>query len=88
MITKDNKAKAIKQTQRGANDVGSPEVQVSILTARINEIIEHLKTNKQDKMARRGLIQMVGKRKKLLKYLEKKDYESYKKTSQTLGLRK
>ena len=61
---------------------------MSILTARINEIIEHLKTNKQDKMARRGLIQMVGKRKKLLKYLEKKDYESYKKTIQTLGLRK
>ena len=88
MITKDNKAQAIKLTQRDAKDVGSPEAQVSILTARINEIIEHLKTNKQDKMARRGLIQMVGKRKKLLKYLEKKDYESYKKTIQTLGLRK
>ena len=88
MITKDNKDKAIKLTQRDPKDVGSPEVQVSILTARINEIIEHLKANKQDKMARRGLIQMVGLRKKLLKYLEKKDYEAYKQTIHTLKLRK
>lgn len=88
MITKDNKAQAIKLTQRDAKDVGSPEAQVSILTARINELIEHLKVNKHDRMARRGLIQMVGRRKKLLKYLEKKNYEAYKQTIQTLKLRK
>lgn len=76
------------KTQRNANDVGSPEAQVAVLTARINEVIEHLKVNKQDEKARRGLIQMVGKRKKLLGYLEKKDYEAYKSTITKLGLRK
>lgn len=88
MITKDNKAKAIALTQVAKNDVGSPQAQVSVLTARIKEVTEHLKTNKQDHMARRGLIQMVGKRKKLLKYLESKDFEAYKATIEKLGLRK
>ena len=88
MITKDNKAKAIALTQVSKNDVGSPQAQVSVLTARIKEVTEHLKTNKQDHMARRGLIQMVGKRKKLLKYLESKDFEAYKATVAKLGLRK
>ena len=88
MITKDNKAKAIALTQVAKNDVGSPQAQVSILTARIKEVTEHLKTNKHDHMARRGLIQMVGKRKKLLKYLESKDFDAYKATVAKLGLRK
>jgi len=88
MITKDNKAKAIALTQVAKNDVGSPQAQVSILTARIKEVTEHLQTNKHDNMARRGLIQMVGKRKRLLKYLERNDFESYKATVATLGLRK
>lgn len=88
MITKDNKAKAIALTQVAKNDVGSPQAQVSILTARIKEVTEHLKANKHDHMARRGLIQMVGKRKKLLKYLEKNDFGSYKKVIADLGLRK
>ncbi|MFZ1242639.1 MAG: 30S ribosomal protein S15 [Candidatus Saccharimonas sp.] len=88
MITKDNKAKAIALTQVGKNDVGSPQAQVSILTARIKEVTEHLKANKHDHMARRGLIQMVGKRKKLLKYLETNDFDSYKATLDKLGLRK
>ncbi len=88
MITKENKEKAIALTQVNKNDVGSPQAQVSILTARIKEVTEHLKVNKHDFMARRGLVQMVGKRKRLLKYLERNDFESYKATLNKLGLRK
>jgi small subunit ribosomal protein S15 len=88
MITKDNKAKAIKKLARGDKDVGSPEVQVAILTERIKEVTEHVKTNNHDYMAKRGLIQMVGQRKKLLEYLEKNDFETYKATVAKLGLRK
>lgn len=88
MITKEEKAKAIALTQVDKNDVGSPQAQVSILTARIKEVTEHLKANKHDHMARRGLIQMVGRRKRLLKYLENKDFEAYKATVAKLGLRK
>ena len=88
MITKENKKKAIASVARNKDDVGSPEVQVAILTARIKEVTEHVKDNKHDFMAERGLIQMVGKRKKLLKYLENTDFELYKKTVAKLGLRK
>jgi len=88
MITKDNKAKAIKKTRTHAKDVGSPQAQVAILTARINEVTEHLKQNKHDNMARRGLVQMVGKRKKLLKSLEKNDFAAYQAVITKLGLRK
>jgi small subunit ribosomal protein S15 len=88
MISKDDKAKAIALTQVAKNDVGSPQAQVSILTARIKEVTEHLKVNKHDHMARRGLIQMVGRRKRLLKYLENTDFEAYKAVLEKLGLRK
>ena len=88
MITKENKEKAIALTQVSKNDVGSPQAQVSILTARIKEVTEHLKSNKHDFMARRGLMQIVGRRKKLLKYLERKDFEAYKAVVSKLGLRK
>ncbi len=88
MITAENKAKAFALTQTHKNDVGSPQAQASVLTTRIKEVTEHLKTNKHDNMARRGLIQMVGRRKKLLKYLESKDFDSYKKTVSKLKLRK
>jgi len=88
MISKADKEKAIKQTQVHGKDVGSPQAQIAILTARIKEITEHLKVNKNDAMARRGLIQIVGKRKKLLRALEAKDYESYKAIVSKLGLRK
>jgi small subunit ribosomal protein S15 len=88
MITADNKAKAFALTQKHATDVGSPEAQVSVLTTRIKEVTEHLKTNKHDHMGRRGLIQMVSRRKRLLKYLENKDFEAYKATVAKLGLRK
>ena len=88
MITKENKAKAIAATARDKKDVGSPEVQVSILTERIKEVTEHVKVNKHDFMARRGLMQMVGRRKRLLKYLEKINFDLYKGTVAKLGLRK
>ena len=88
MITADNKAKALALTQTHKADVGSPQAQASVLTTRIKEITLHLQTNKHDHMARRGLIQMVGKRKRLLKYLERKDFDAYKATVAALGLRK
>lgn len=88
MITKENKSQAITLTQVSKDDVGSPQAQASILTARIKEVTAHLQTNKHDNMARRGLIQMVGKRKRLLKYLERKDFEGYKAVVAKLGLRK
>ena len=88
MITKEDKLTAIKSTQLHDGDVGSSSAQVAILTKRINEITEHMKQNRHDFMARRGLIQMVGRRKKLLKALEQTDYNQYKKVIETLGLRK
>ena len=88
MITAENKAKALALTQTHKNDVGSPQAQASVLTVRIKEITEHLKTNKHDHMGRRGLIQMVGRRKRLLKYLEAHDFDAYKATVAKLGLRK
>jgi len=88
MITAENKAKAIAAAQKSKTDVGSAEVQVSVLTARILEVTEHLKVNKKDNHARRGLIQMVGRRKRLLSYLEKKDFAGYKALITMLGLRK
>lgn len=88
MITTEKRAAAIKKTQRAKNDVGSPEVQASILTERIKELTEHLKIHKKDNHSRRGLLQMVGKRKRLLSYLKEKNYTAYKSTIEKLGLRK
>lgn len=88
MISKDKKAEAIKKLARSEKDVGSPEVQVALLTERIKEVTEHIRANKHDFMARRGLMQMVGKRKRLLKYLERTNFELYKETVAKLGLRK
>jgi len=88
MIAQEVKTKVIADNQRHDGDVGSPEVQVAVLTARIKEVTEHLKAHKHDFMARRGLLQMVGRRRKLLKYLEKTNFESYKATVAKLGLRK
>ena len=88
MITTEKKTVAIKNTQRAKNDVGSPEVQASILTERIKELTEHLKVHKKDNHSRRGLLQMVGKRKKLLAYLKEQNYSAYQATIKKLGLRK
>jgi len=88
MITAENKAKAMQATQLHKTDVGSPQAQVSVLTVRINEVTEHLRANKHDHMARRGLKQMVSRRRKLLKYLEENSFEAYKAIVAKLGLRK
>jgi small subunit ribosomal protein S15 len=88
MITTENKNAAIKLTQVHEGDVGSPQAQVSVLTTRIKEITAHLQNNKHDFRARRGLLQMVGRRKRLLKYLEEKDFGAYRDTITKLGLRK
>ncbi len=88
MITAEKKQKIMTTHQTGKTDVGSAQVQVAVITERIKEITEHLQTNKHDDKARRGLIQMVGKRKRLLKYLEGKDFEGYKALVAKLGLRK
>ena len=87
MITADKKQALIEQSARSKEDTGSPEVQITILTARIKEITEHLRDRKKDFMARRGLLQMVGKRRRLLKYLSVQDPKSYLKLVETLGIR-
>ncbi len=88
MIVKDKKQAIITDLQKGKNDVGSSAVQVGILTARIAEITEHLKTNKHDFMARRGLLQMVGKRKRHLAYIARHDSKEYLALIKKLGLRR
>ncbi len=87
MITKEAKNTAIKSAARHKTDVGSPEVQITVLSARIGEITEHLKLHKQDEHSRRGLLQMVGKRKRLLSYLAGRDFNAYKKIITELKLR-
>lgn len=82
------KADIVKQYARDDSDTGSPEVQIALLTARIQQIATHLRENKQDMHNRRGLVLMVGKRNRLLKYLKRTNDESYRKTIQALGLRK
>ncbi|MCA9348797.1 30S ribosomal protein S15 [Candidatus Saccharibacteria bacterium] len=88
MISADKKAKTIKAHARKDSDVGSPEVQAAVLTERIKEVTEHLKVNKKDNMARRGLLQMVGKRRRLLSYLARKDAAGYQALIKKLGIRK
>lgn len=88
MIVKDKKQAIITDLQKAKNDVGSSAVQVGILTARIAEITEHLKTNKHDFMARRGLLQMVGKRKRHLAYIARHDSKEYLALIKKLGLRR
>ena len=88
MIQKDVKAKVIAENATHEGDTGSPEVQIAILTARINELTEHLKVHKKDNHSRRGLLMMVGQRRSLLAYLQKKDVERYRAIIKKLGLRK
>lgn len=88
MIQSEKKQAVISGLQKSKNDVGSSAVQVGILTERINEITEHLKTNKKDHMARRGLLQMVGKRKRHLQYIAKKDSQEYLALIKKLGIRR
>ena len=88
MITKDQKTAVIDANRTHENDTGSPEVQIAILTARITELTEHLKVHKKDNHSRRGLLKMVGKRRRLLDYLAKKDIERYRAVIAKLGIRK
>ncbi len=86
-LTKDEKQKIIKKFAQNEKDTGSTQVQIALITAQINQLAEHLKTHKKDKHSRRGLITMVGKRRKLLKYLERTDGEkAVKKLKKELGL--
>ncbi len=88
MLTTDKKEKIIKDFEIHEGDTGSPEVQVALLTTRINELTEHLKTHKKDHASRRGLLKMVGNRAALLKYVNNKDPKRYKAIISRLGLRK
>ena len=88
MISKEKKAELIKEYGRTPEDTGSPEVQIAILTTRINELTEHLKVNQKDHHSRRGLLKMVGQRRGLLDYLKKKDLEGYRALIEKLGIRK
>ena len=87
-MTKERKQEIINTHKREANDTGSPEVQVALLTERINELTEHLKVHKKDNHSRRGLLKMVGARRNLLNYLAKKDVQRYRDIVEKLGLRK
>lgn len=88
MLAAEDKAKVVNEHQRGAKDTGSPEVQVALLSARINDLSDHFKTHKQDHHSRQGLLRMVSKRRKLLDYLKNKDLERYRDLIAKLGLRK
>lgn len=88
MITKERKTELISQFRRDAKDSGSPEVQIALLTARINELTEHMRAHKKDFSSRRGLLKLVSSRSDLLKYLRETDRERYLSVIGKLGLRK
>ena len=87
-ISTELKAEIVKDYQRAEGDTGSPEVQVALLTARINDLTPHFKANTKDHHSRRGLLKMVSRRRKLLGYLKKKDADAYRTLITRLGLRK
>ncbi len=87
-LSTETTAAVIKDFQRDAKDTGSPEVQVALLTTRINDLTEHFKQHKHDHHSRRGLLKMVNKRRKLLDYLKRKDVERYQELIKRLGLRR
>ncbi len=88
MITKEQKAEIVAKFAKKEGDTGSPEVQIALLTARINDLNEHLKEHKKDHHSRRGLLKMVGHRRNLLKYMQNKDINAYRELIAELGLRK
>ena len=87
-ITAEQKKKIVEEYGQGANDTGSPEVQVALLTSRINDLTEHFAEHKHDFHSRRGLVRMVSSRRKLLDYLKSKDVERYRSLISRLGLRR
>ena len=88
MLRKEEKDQIIEANRTQDHDTGSPEVQIAILTKRINDLTGHLKTHKKDHHSRRGLLKMVGHRRNLLNYLKKKDVERYRACIEKLGIRK
>ena len=88
MMRKEEKTQIIEENKRHEGDTGSPEVQIAILTKRINDLTEHLRTNKNDHHSRRGLFKMIGRRRSLLNYLMKTDIECYHSLIVKLGIRK
>lgn len=88
MLTKQEKQEIIGDFETHQGDTGSPEVQIAILTSRINELTEHLKSHRKDHASRRGLLKMVGTRNSLLKYVNSKDVKRYREIISRLGLRK
>ena len=88
MMQKEEKQQIIEQYRTHEGDTGSPEVQIAILTSRINTLTEHLRTNNNDHHSRRGLLKMIGHRRNLLGYLQKKDINRYRSIIEKLGLRK
>ncbi|SEQ34334.1 small subunit ribosomal protein S15 [Lachnospiraceae bacterium RM5] len=88
MISKEKKTEIIEKYGRQPGDTGSPEVQIAILTERIRELTEHLKTHPKDHHSRRGLLKLVGQRRGLLAYLKKNDLEGYRSLIEKLGIRK
>jgi small subunit ribosomal protein S15 len=87
-LTAEQKTKIVTDNARGKADTGSPEVQVAVLSARISELTEHLKTHPKDHHSRRGLLRMVGRRRRLLEYLRREDVERYRSLIAKLGLRR
>ncbi len=88
MLTGEAKKRIVGKYARHANDTGSPEVQIALLTERITQLAEHLKTHPKDFHSRRGLLKMVGQRRRLLAYLERTDLEAYRRVVEDLGLRR
>ena len=88
MLRKDEKTAVIEANRTHDTDTGSPEVQIAILTRRISDLTEHLKTHKKDNHSRRGMYKMIGKRRNLLNYLKKNDIERYRAVIEKLGIRK
>ena len=87
-LTKEEKQEIIQTHGRAETDTGSPEVQIAMLTARINELTEHLRTHAKDHYSRRGLLKLVGRRRRFLNYLQRKDLEGYRTLIKELGLRR
>jgi small subunit ribosomal protein S15 len=88
MLTREDKAAVMKQHQKHAKDTGSTEVQIALITARIRDLTEHFKTHTTDHHSRRGLLKLVGRRRRLIEYLKSRNPEQYKKLIEELGLRK
>jgi small subunit ribosomal protein S15 len=87
-LTRDDKQKLIEDFRRDDSDTGSPDVQIALLTKRIDELTEHLKAHKKDHHSRRGLLRMVGKRRRLLEYMKRTDIDTYRSLIERLGLRR